>query len=371
MEYRKRRTAKGKRRMIARLLLVFGLFVVVVAGAVAVVLMLHKSTVTEAPLTQMRFTNVDERCFTGAGFLYIQNGTLYYDDLYSNKNNYYAPVTGEGVTLCGSPTLHALYNSAALKIVGASYPVEFTGRLQYVDCGTQYIAALRADASGAETVQVFDKTGAQKDQIECGGQFIEDFGFYTAESEYLYVLTLSLESGMPVSTIAVYDMTHAATSGVMQVQNQLIEDIYFTSDGIFAVGTNQIIRYSLTGNRESYRETVYGWDAMDFENASSPMFLLRPRSSEKPGTVKLLTLKDADVAGTTQRLLQLPAGTIDAFVMGGKLVAVTENGYIVYGSDGKIASERSVAVSVEEAKKLDSTTLLLRAGDKFYTVKVA
>jgi hypothetical protein len=371
MEYRKRRTAKGKRRMILRLLLVFGLLAVVVAGVVAVVLMLHKSTVSEAPLTEMRFTNADKRCFTGAGFLYIQNGTLYYDDLYNEKNDYYAPVTGEGVTLCGSSTLHALYNSAALKIVGASYPVEFTGQLLYVDCGAQYVAALRTDVSGAETVQVFDKTGAQKDQIESGGQFIEDFGFYTAGSEYLYVLTLSLDSGTPLSTVAVYDMTHAATSGVMQVQNQLIEDIYFTANGIFAVGTNQIIRYSLTGNPESYRETVYGWDVMDFENASSPMFLLRPRSSQKPGTVKLLTLKDADVAGTAQRLLQLPAGTVGAFVMDGKLVAVTEHGFSVYGSDGKIASERSVAVSVEEAKKLDSTTLLLRSGDKFYTVKVA
>jgi hypothetical protein len=319
----------------------------------------------------MQFTNADKHCFTGAGFLYVQNGTLYYDDLYNEKNDYYAPVTGEGVMLCGSPTLHALYNAAALKIVGASYPVEFTGQLLYVDCGSEYVAALRSDASGVETVQVFDKTGAQKDQIESGGQFIEDFGFYSAGSEYLYVLTLSLDSGTPLSTIAVYDMTHAATSGVMQVQNQLIEDIYFTANGIYAVGTNQIIRYSLTGNRESYRETVYGWDVMDFENASSPMFLLRPRSSEKPGTVKLMTLKDADVAGTTQRLLQLPAGTIDAFVMGGKLVAVTENGYIVYGSDGKVVSERSVAISVEKAEKLDSTTLLLHTGDQLYTVKIA
>ncbi len=370
MEYKRRRTVKSKRRVILRLSLVFGLCALVVAGIVAAVLLLGKNSGSEAPLKQMSFTRANERFFTGAGFLYIQDGTLYYDDLYNDKNDYYAPVSGEGVTLCGSPTLHALYNSAALKIVGASYPVEFTGRLLYVDCGSAYVAALRADASGAETVQVFDKTGAQKDQIDSGGQFIEDFGFYNAGNEYLYVLTLTLDSGTPVSTIAVYDMTHAATSGVMQVQNQLIEDIYFTQSGIFAVGTNQIIRYSLSGNRESYRETVYGWRVMDFESASSPTFLLGPRGVEKPGTVKLVTLKDADVAGTTQRLLQLPAGTIDAFVMNGKLVAVTSGGYIVMGVDGKRISERNVEINIEEAEKLDASTLLLRSGEAYYTVKI-
>ncbi len=371
MEVRKRHIAKNKRRTALRLLLVLGLLLVVIAGIIAGILLLQKGASSEAALTQMPFTSADQQYYTGSGFLYIQDGTLYYDDLYNDKNDYYAPVTADGIKLCASASLHALYNSVALKIVGATYPVEFTGNLLSVDCGATYAAALRADINGAESIQVFDRTGAQKDQLDCGRQFIVDYGFYTADSEYLYVLSMSLESGTPLSTITIYDMTRAATSGVMQVQNQLVEHIYFSSTGIYVVGTNQIIRYSLSGNRESYREMVYGWEVMDYDAAASPMFLLGPRSTEKPGTVKVLTLKDADVAGTVQRLYQLPAATVDAFLMGGKLVAVTQSGFTVYGTDGKAALQRTVPIAVEEAKKLDSSTLLLRAGAAYYTVKIA
>ncbi len=371
MEVKRRRKAKNKRRTVLRLLFLSGISLLILAGIVAGVLLLGDSMSSQAALTQLPFTPQDKAHFTGQGFLYIKDGTLYYKDLSNEKNDYNAAVTATDVKLAGSGAIHALYNSAALKIVNASYPVEFTGTLLYVTCGSTTVAALKTDNSGAETIQVFDKTGAQKDQLTFPGQFIVDYGFYTAGNEYLYVVTMSLDSGTPLSTITIYDMTRAATSGVMQVQNQLIEHIYFTSSGIYAVGTNQLIRYSLEGNRESYREMIYGWEVMDFEASGNPLFLLRPRNSDKPGTVKLMTVKDADVAGTTQRLLQLPAGTVDAFLMGGRIVAVTTDGYTTYGTDGKLLTTRHVGAEVVSAKKIDSGTLLINTASACYTVKVA
>jgi len=366
-----RRTAKKKRRATLRTLPLVILFLLVGAGIVAAALLLGRSAVSSAHLTELPFTPAENAVYTGQGFLYIKDSVLYYDDLTNDKNSYHAQVSSPDVKLCGSPTLHALYNAAALKIVNATYPVEFTGTLKYVACGASCVAALKADNAGAESIQVFDKTGAQKDQLAFEGQFIENYGFYTAAgSEYLYVLTMSLDSGAPLTTITIYDMTRSSTSGVMQVQNQLIERTDFTATGIYAVGTNQIIRYSLEGNRESYREMVYGWTVTDYELASSPMYLLRPRSTEKPGTVKVLTLRDAEVKGTSQRLYQLPAGTVGAFLMGGRLVAVTDNGYTVFGADGKQADARTFPVSVKSAKKLDSSTLLLSTDTACYTARV-
>ncbi len=371
MEVRRRRKAKNKRKTVLRLFFLFGILLLILAGVVAGILLLGNSMSAQASLTQLPFSPQDNAIFTGQGFLYIKDGTLYYTDLSNEHNDYHAPVTATDVKLAASKEIHALYNSAALKIVNATYPVEFTGTLLYVTCGSTTVAALKTDNTGAETIQVFDKTGTQKDQLTFPGQFIVDYGFYTAGNEYLYVLTMSLDSGTPLSTITIYDMTRAATSGVMQVQNQLIEHIYFTSSGIYAVGTNQLIRYSLEGNRESYREMLYGWEVMDFESSGNPLFLLRPRSTDKPGTVKLLTVKDADVAGTTQRLFQLPAGTVDAFVMGGRVVAVTTSGYTVYSADGKLLNTRHVSAEVVTAEKIDSGTLLLNTASACYTVKVA
>ncbi len=371
MEVKRRRKAKNKRRTVLRLFFLLGILLLILAGIVAGILLLGNSMSSQASLVQMPFAPQDNALYTGNGFLYIKDGTLYYKDLNNENNDYHAPVKTAGLKLAASPEIHALYNSAALKIVNETYPVQFTGTLLYVTCGSTTVAALKTDDTGAETIQVFDRTGAQKDELTFPGQFIVDYGFYTAGSEYLYVLTTSLDSGTPLSTITIYDMTRAATSGVMQIQNQLIEHIYFTSSGIYAVGTNQLIRYSLEGNRESYREMLYGWEVMDYEASGNPLFLLRPRSSDKPGTVKLLTAKDADVAGTTQRLYQLPSGTVDAFVMGGRLVAVTTDGYTVYGSDGKQVSSRHVAAEIVAAEKIDSGTLLLNSASACYTVKVA
>lgn len=371
MESKRRRRTRNKRKTIMRLLFLFGILLLILAGIIAGILLLGNSMSSQAALNQLPFGPQDKALFTGQGFLYIKDGTLYYKDLYNDSNDYNASVTATDVKLAASESIHALYNSAALRIVDATYPIQFTGSLLYVTCGSTTVAALKTDSTGAETIQVFDKTGAQKDELTFPGQFIVDYGFYTAGNEYLYVLTTSLDSGTPLSTITIYDMTRAATSGVMQIQNQLIEHIYFTSSGIYAVGTNQLIRYSLKGNRENYREMLYGWKVMDFEGASNPLFLLRPRSTEKPGTVKLLTVKDADVAGTTQRLFQLPAGTVDAFMMGGRLVAVTNDGYTVYGADGKLINTRHVEAEIVSAQKIDSSTLLLNTASACYTVKVS
>ncbi len=372
MEVRKRRLAKMKRRVVARLLLLFIFVLLFVFGVVAAIFLIRKSAMREAALTKLPFSSSSNHVFTGSGFLYLSEGMLNYDDLTNEKYDYYAPVSAlaSSVRLSASESIHALYNEGALKIIGAANAAEFTGTLLSTASGNEHVAALCVDELGKESIQVFTASGEIIDQLTYAGQFILEYGFYTVGEEYLYVLTLSLESGVPLSTITVYDMTNRSTSGIMQVQNQLLEGIYFTPGSIFASGTNQLIRYGLPGNRESYREMVYGWKVIDFEAAQTPSFLLTPRNFETPGTVKLISLKEAEVAQASARLFQLPAGTIGAFIMGGKLVAITENGYTQYGA-AKGEVSRTFNIKAESAEKLNSTSLLIKSGESMYLLKVA
>lgn len=372
MEERKRRGAKNKRRIRQRILLLC-VVVVVLIGVAAALLLTNRNAVPEVVLTAMAFSPGDEYVFTGSGFWYAKDGTLVYDELGSDKNDVSYAVTNTAFALAASSGVQAFYNETSLKIIGEQYPVEFTGRLLRVACGLSYVAALRTDASGQEFVQVFDTSGATRDQIDAGDQFIIDFGFFNTDSEYLYVVGISIASGTPISTITVYNVTNKATSGVMQVQSQLIERMHFTKTGIFALGTNQIIRFGMTDNSESYRSTVYGWQVLDVDtsSATTAAFLLRPRSNTALGTVKLLQVQDGSVPSAQEQIVLLPAGTLSAFLMNGKLVAVQPGGYYTYSMSGRQTGEFRFASPVEEVCKLSSGLLLLRAGNSYYTAAVA
>ncbi|MDL2236113.1 DUF5711 family protein [Christensenellaceae bacterium OttesenSCG-928-L17] len=371
MDNRRRPRTKKKLRITPRFLIVCAAALVLVAGAIGAYYLLNRSTVQQAALTETPFTANDQFVYVGNGFFYIQGQELYYPDPANSKNTLHVGVTNSVVRLAASNTIYALYNDVSVKIIGEEFPVEFAGTLTSVQCGKSYIAALRKDASGEESIEVFGQNGAKYDTISAGDQYIVDYGFFEGDSEYLYVVGLTVNSSAPLSTITIYNISRKSTSGVIQVQSQLVEDMRFTRGSIYTVGTNQISRYALSDNTKSYSVTIYGWKVMDYYPAARPVFLLRPRSGTALGTVKLLQISDDGIAATTEQQLQLPASTLDAFLMNGKLVAVSANGYTTYDMNGRQTGEYTFASPVDRVQKLDSTTLLLYAGSACYTTKIA
>lgn len=371
MDVRKRRVIKNKKKTFLRLALLFLILCVMVAGALAAIVLLKKEAVAESLLTQKRFQSADPHIYTGSGFLYVHDEKLCNEDLYAADKSYEIPIDTKNsdYNLSGSPNIQLFYNSGALKIIGTDFPVEFSGTLLDVKCSANYVAVLRGDATQAESIQIFDKNGVKYDQIADTAQFIVDYGFYQAENEYLYVLSMSSNSSMPVCTITIYNLTNKTMTAVKQVQSQLIEQMHFTKTGMFAVGTNQIIRYEIADNRESYRVTVYGYQILDFDPSNSS-FLLRPRSGGTLGTIKVLKLNDGAVSGEVQLIMQLPTGAISAFLMKGKLIAVTPSGYIEYNMKGVQTAQYRFLSNVEAAQKLDENHLLLRAGENLYTARI-
>lgn len=375
MDQRKRRKLKNKKKTAVRLAFLAGILIVIAAGILAALLLLKQEAVAETPMAELPFGANDNYTYTGSGFFYVTSETLYNDDLYNERNDYSIPIGSAqyDFTLVGSPTIQLYHNSGAIQIIGREFPIEFANQLLSVRCGISYIAALRSDGSGTnDSIQIFDAAGNQHDQINAEGQFILDYGFYGTETDYLYVVAMSTDASLPVTTITLYSVANKATNAINQVQSQLIEKVYFGKLGMYAVGTNQILRYALADSREMYTAMVYGYEVMDFDaSASTPGFLLRPRSGSALGTIKLLQLSDGSAANETGRIMQLPTGTLNAFLMNGKLIAVTANGYIQYDMSGKQTGTFRFAAAIEEAQKLDSSYLLLRSGATLYTVKIS
>lgn len=371
MESRQQRIAKKRRKVTFRFLVVLFFGLMIVLAVLLTVFLIRRGVSSSQPLTQLRFSEGDNYIFTGSGYLFIKDSTLSYDDLGNDKNDVSSPIQATNPSLAGSSTIQLVYTSAGMQIVNVSEPVQFTDKLLDVECGQSSIVALFEDAAGENYLQVFDKQGVSRDLLEYDGQYVLNFGFYSSAQEFLYVIAMTTQSGTPLSTITVYDLSAMTMSGVSQVQSQLIEHMYFSPSSMFAVGTNQIIRYSLSNSRESYRETVYGWSCLDYADSPTPAFLFKPRSTDALGTIKLLQLKDGDIPEITQRLIQLPPGTINAFLANGRIIAVTDNSIIQVGFDGKYGTEKKLSITVHSVSKLNQTTAQLFDGENYYYTKIS
>jgi len=363
----KKLVVRNKRKTAARLGLVLFIFLAIVGCIVGAVLLLSKKENPTLMFTALPFSASDQYIHRNTGFLYISGGQMGYHDLKDSSKDYTLSVASQDVTLAGSETIAAVYSQRALQIVGAEYPIACSDPIVYVECGKTHIAVLcRNEQTGVETLLIYDSTGLQTDQLDSEGGFIMDFGFVDGTGDVLWVQVVHVDSSMPVSTVTTYDLDKGSTKGVVQVQNQIIETLYFTGSSMYAVGTNQIIRYSAS-NKESYREMIYGWKVLDaYPSADSCAFLLTPRASATLSAVKISTLAEGDVSNRQDTYMQLPPETVCACLMNGQLAVVTRENVVTYSLTAVERDTYTLENSVSAAEKLNDTTLLLTVGDALY-----
>ena len=364
-------TGRGRRRRRAsRLLLLIGLLLAAAAAAVAAYVLLFAERERTVSMTATPLTAGVTRLNTGSGLLYQTEGHIHYYDWNDQGRNYTEGTATEDIRMSGSTFLSVVYTPTMLQIVGQEQPVAFTGEVLSVECGREHIAVLRRDSEGGESILVLSATGEQVDQLLPDDQYIVDFGFYTTTGEMLWMQTISSASGTPTTRITTYDLQRRTGVGVMQVQDQLIDGLYFTENSVFAAGTSQIIRYTHDGNKEIYREMVYGYRVLDFSAASgTPTFLLAPRDGDMYA-VKLLTLSEGDTPEAVETHLQLPSEGVAGYIMNGALVVVAREKLYTYSLRGSLSSTATLELPVDEAEKLSDTMLLLLSGGAYYTAKV-
>lgn len=307
---------------------------------------------------------------TGDGLLYQTDGQIHFYHLSDSKKNYTYGTGASDIRMSGSESMTVVFNEAQLQVVGEKTPLTFTGTIQEVECGVKHLAVLRRAEDESESVLIITKDGEQIADLPFADQYILDFGFYTYENEMLWVEALNVNTGTPITTISTYDFVQNEITGVMRVQSQLVDQIYITEDSFFVVGTNQIIRYVHAGNKEIYRSMIYGYEAVDFSDASDdPTFLLTTRGGDFH-TVKILTLEEGTSANAVETTLQLPTEGVAAFIMNGKLIVVSREQVYTYTLKGKLSSTASFEQAVDEAVKLTDKKLLLSSNGMYYIADV-
>lgn len=303
---------------------------------------------------------------TGDGILYQTDGQIHFYHLTDDKKNYTYGMGASNIRMSGSESMTVVFNEASLQVVGEKTPLTFTGIVEEVECGTKHLAVLRAAEDGTESVLVITRGGEQIADLPYADQCIVDFGFYSNTNEMLWIETINVNTGMPMTTISTYDLSKQEVTGMIHVQNQLVDDIYITPNSIFVVCTNQIIRYIHEGNKEIYRTMIYGYEVLDFSYSSgTPTFLLTTRGGNFH-TVRILTLAEDAAPAPVETTLQLPAEGVSAFIMGSRLSVASREQLFTYTIKGKLSATATFEQPIDTAIKLTDAKLLLSSNGMYY-----
>lgn len=214
----------------------------------------------------------------------------------------------------------AAFVDSTLQIWGQD-KLELNGEIAALRCGKSHVAVLRRSTSGgADSIVVFDANGNNiSDTPEYSEGLVIDFGFYVSdtvgsEHELLWVIVVSLRASVPVYTIKMFEYAGVGSvSYLPQFYDQAVEKLYFTEESIFAVGTQDIVRYPIHGGRESYRVGIYGQKVTDMmQTETGVSFLLEPRTDTQRQTLRVLSIAEADESAESLVAVHLPEPYISA-----------------------------------------------------------
>ncbi|MDP3446438.1 MAG: hypothetical protein Q8S22_00050 [Eubacteriales bacterium] len=346
------------------------IFSMVTLGILGIALLIYQFIFNQQEATvSMEITPISATATyinTGDGLLYQTDGQIHFYHLTDNKNNYTYGMGASDIRMSGSESMTVVFNKAQLQVVGEKTPLSFTGAVEEVECGTSHLALMRQAEDGTESVLIITRSGEQIADLSYPDQCIIDFGFYTTTSEMLWIETLNVGTGAPMTTISTYDLSKQEVTGMIHVQSQLVDDIYITPDSMFVVCTNQIIRFIHEGNKEIYRRMIYGYEVLDFSFASgTPTFLLTTRGGDFH-TVRILTLAEGSAPAPVETTLQLPTEGVSAFIMGSRLAVASREQLLTYTIKGRLSTTATFEQPIDTAIKLTDTKLLLSSNGMFY-----
>lgn len=340
--------------------------ILLVAGIVVVAILANQSLLSKP--SEMKFDARTQYLYTGTGFMYTQGGVLKYDDLTDTDETYSGNLPHPDVKLAGyGRNTHAVYDASSLCIVGLKDAIAPGGEIKSVECGNGFVACL-TEKDGAERITVYGTDGELKEEI-IPDNTVTEFGFTHLDKEQLYMITLDTDAGAIISTVTTYDPSAPAMTGIITVQNQLVENILFTKKSVFVEGTTNMIRYDANNNTESYRLITRGYHMGDSYVKGDKVYFAMHSDESTKRSVRMYVTSQSAVPSEEVLPVQVPADALGVFVFDKNIYALTSTDVYMYDSEGELCETEKLQFAIDGVQKLDGK-LLLVSGGRAYTVTV-
>lgn len=334
---------------------------VVIGGGIALVVLLFGNRDTELVTKSLPLSSEMQYRIKDGTVSYIDNMTLniYEADSESSRTvALNAAIDGYAVR----DDVVVVFSGGTVHIEGCS-EVVLTGTVRDVRMGEDYIAVLRTNVQGSDSIVIFDYNAQIAGEVlDFSDSKVTNFGFYTDNGrELLWIISVATEQSTPVTTVQMFDYGAGGTTSYLSpFYDQSVETLYFTDDSIFVVGTQDIVRYALTGGREKYRVGIYGYSVLDMAfSGGTATFLLAPKDEQASKQLRFLNLAEGDESLLSWRQFSFSEDILGAFLQQGMVHIVgTENVYS-YSYTGRVSATLPLPEGVTAAYELDDTYFLL------------
>ncbi|MBR3381426.1 MAG: hypothetical protein IKG85_00075 [Clostridia bacterium] len=370
MARRRRKLVVRDRRKTALRMTAAIVSLIALIGAAVLTFFIVRSCGVKLTLRELPLLPTDMVCGVGDGLLSVRKNSLSFISYRDEDDDLTRALTGaaepEGVV--GTSGIRVVWAGNAVQIIDGNFDISVEGTIEAVRCGSSNVAVCMRLPNGDERVGVYTSAGQFLKSFDFPKGRLVDFGFSEASGSTLWTMDLDTDSGSPRTTISTFDLSRMSSTGVISVSGQLVERIFFTNSSVFVVGTESLIRYSSSANREIYRVRLYGYRVEDVSSSGDqPVLMLLPRGSASPaeaGSVILLSVSQKDVAGETAVTVILPEGTVGCHLLSGSLAAVGADAVRLYSPKGELLESLSLGASAVSARKLDERHILIeRSGD--------
>ncbi|HHT86156.1 MAG TPA: hypothetical protein GXZ61_00590 [Clostridiales bacterium] len=348
-----------------------------VGAIIAASIVVPKFTSPIKSVVKLPFGIYYNYAFTGNGFVYIEGSSLNYYSLSDSKQNYSVMLENTDVKLAGSDSVQVVYTNTSVRIPKNQVSLDLSGTVLSVKCYHGFVAVHIEENSGAspekpEKILVYNAAGEQLDEILFDGRKLIGYGFFrNTKYDQLYTIELDYKASMPITLISTYSLTTSAKTGIITIQNQLVERMIFTEKSVFAVGTNDIIRYEAEGHYESYRLLCYGYSYVDSAySKSSAVFLMKDADDEGsiPKSVRIYKAAQGSMPDDKLQLLSIPETAKGVFAIYDRVYVLTANRLNRYSTQGGEDGSYKLSIAVDGATKLSDNKLLISSGAELYLI---
>lgn len=176
------------------------------------------------------------------------------------------------------------YNVYRLKDGKHESQYETSDVIYDIRLGEGYVAMIKADASGNTYLILNSFTSGEKFSTPVNTTTLLDFGVIST-SETMWTVSVDTRITTPLCVFTSYKSN--TVSGIINIAEQMVEKVVVNSDMVYAVGTSNLVIYSLSGKKEATYLT-YGWRITDWLFVGAkPYFVLVPRTDGPITSVRI------------------------------------------------------------------------------------
>ena len=344
---------RTKRRFTKKAVFVFvGIFIALAVLITGIILITGRKTLEDAVAVQP-YGASSSYAAVGSNVVYIEDDYLKCINA-SQTEQWQIHLLSSGLELSTRKNKIAAAGNELLQVVDVQgkqyFTTKVTGDILSSRVCDNKAAVYVQQALTDETLSyilVFNMSGDVIYQLEVTDKYILDYGF-DYSSDLLYLLELDTTGVVPISRISTYRPETQSMTGVKELKDQLIKSIYIIDGTVYALGTNQLIKYTSLGENEK-EVIVYGWMLEDFYlvNQNDPRFIYIPSNTDENGIniVRIIRSNGSEVS------INLPPNVFSVIYMQDKVYCFTNTTIYTYTSSGKFLRSLTLPFEITGADR--------------------